>query len=130
MTHEYHRGSAENLLGPDPSEAQRRQMSNELHVTRENPPVFLFHTADDPSVPVSNSLRYAQACLEKGVPVELHVYRSGRHGVGLALEEPALRSWSGLIAGLAKGLSLGTRNASAKGTEQAMIAPVPIKMPS
>jgi acetyl esterase/lipase len=97
MTHEYHHGSAENLLGPDPSEAQRRQMSNELHVTKENPPVFLFHTADDPAVPVSNSIRYAQACLEKGAPVELHVYRSGRHGVGLALEEPTLRSWTGLL---------------------------------
>ena len=97
MVHEYHQGSAEHLLGPDTDEATRRQMSNELHVRAGNPPVFLFHTADDPSVPCSNSLRYAEACLRIGVPVELHVYRSGPHGVGLAGDMPSLRSWPGLL---------------------------------
>ncbi|MBM3189730.1 MAG: alpha/beta hydrolase, partial [Chloroflexi bacterium] len=73
------------------------QMSNELHVTEKNPPVFLFHTADDPVVPVSHSLRFAEACLAKGVLVEMHIYESGRHGVGLATDLPKLASWTGLL---------------------------------
>lgn len=97
MSSEFHSGSAQNLLGPDAPEALRRQMSNELHVTEDNPPAFLFHTADDPSVPVSNSIRFASACHEKGVPVELHVYETGRHGVGLATDMPRLRSWTTLL---------------------------------
>jgi len=97
LVEEYHAGSAANLLGENASEEARRALSNEFHVTQDSPPAFLFHTADDPSVPVSNSIRYAQACLARGVPVELHVYRSGRHGVGLAADIPALRSWPGLL---------------------------------
>ncbi len=97
MVSEYHQGSAENLLGPGASEEARRQMSNELHVQAGNPPAFLFHTADDPSVPCSNSIRYALACRARGVPVELHVYESGRHGVGLAEDLPRLRSWPTLL---------------------------------
>lgn len=68
----------------------------DLHVTEENPPVFLF-TADDPVVPVSHSLLFAQACLAKGVLVELRVYQSGRHGVGLARDLPKLASWPELM---------------------------------
>jgi len=97
MVKEYHHGSVERLLGRNAPETVRRQMSNELHVTRDNPPTFLFHTADDPSVPVSNSIRYATACLQKGVPAELHVYEAGQHGVGLATDLPRLRSWTGLL---------------------------------
>ncbi len=97
MVREYHEGSAANLLGPDADEDLRRRMSNELHVTATNPPAFLFHTADDASVPCSNSIRYAEACLAQGVPVELHVYRSGRHGVGLATDMPSLRTWPLLL---------------------------------
>jgi acetyl esterase/lipase len=88
---------APNLLGEKPTVEQKRQMSNELFVTEKNPPVFLFHTADDPVVPISHSLRFAQACLAKGVGVEMHIYAHGRHGVGLAQDLPDLASWPGLM---------------------------------
>lgn len=97
MTRDYHVGSTENLLGANPSEEARRALSVELHVTHANPPAFVFHTADDPAVPASNSLRFALACLAGGVPCEVHLYRSGRHGVGLATEEPALAGWPRLL---------------------------------
>jgi len=93
LVREYHLGSAVALLGPRPPEALRRQLSNELHVSPANPPVFLFHTADDEVVPVSNSIRFAQACRAQGVPVSLYIYPSGPHGVGLAEGWPDLRSW-------------------------------------
>ncbi|MFW6261796.1 MAG: alpha/beta hydrolase [Spirochaetota bacterium] len=92
-----HVGSLEALLGPNPEPGLRRQLSSHLHVSADSPPAFLFHTADDPVVPVTHSLLYAQACVEHGVPVELHVYEHGRHGVGLALDDERLRGWSGTM---------------------------------
>ncbi|MCG3149673.1 MAG: Acetylxylan esterase [Verrucomicrobiae bacterium] len=89
-----HLGSVHNLLGNPPDPQMREQLSNEKHVTANHPPTFLFHTADDDGVPVQNSLLYADACRRARVPVELHVYESGWHGVGLALDNPALCGWS------------------------------------
>lgn len=92
-----HEGSAENLLGPNPSTDMRRRLSSELHVTPETSQAFIFHTADDPAVPVENSLAFAAACRANHVPVELHVFPHGPHGVGMAKENPRLRVWSDLL---------------------------------
>ena len=97
MVTRYHEGSAANLLGAEPSLERRTQFSNELHVTKDSPPAFVFHTADDAAVPVENALMFAAAYAREGVPCELHSYRSGPHGVGMALNNPALRSWTGLL---------------------------------
>lgn len=92
-----HQGSGVALLGENATDDQRRQLSNELHVTQETPPAFLFHTADDPAVPVENSLLFASACVQQKVPVELHIFPHGRHGVGLAADDPVLRRWPELL---------------------------------
>ncbi len=102
MLHEHHEGSAQNLLGPDPAPELRQQFSNDLHVSPQTPPTFLFHTADDKAVPVSNSLRFAAACAQSKVPFELHVFPHGSHGVGLAANNPALAPWTGLLLGWLK----------------------------
>jgi len=94
---QYNIGSCANLFSGRATIEQRRQLSNELHVDQETPPAFLFHTADDPVVPVSNSIRYAKACMEHGIPTELHVYQSGNHGVGLASDDSRLRSWTNIL---------------------------------
>jgi acetyl esterase/lipase len=78
-----HRGSRDNLLGKDPSRALIQDMSNQLHVTKETPPCFIFHTDDDAAVPVENSLEFAAALRRAGVPFELHIYEHGAHGMGL-----------------------------------------------
>jgi dipeptidyl aminopeptidase/acylaminoacyl peptidase len=44
-------------------------------------------------VPVENALGFFAALRRANVPAELHVYESGRHGVGLAPTDPTLRSW-------------------------------------
>jgi acetyl esterase/lipase len=93
----YHTGCATNLLGPNSSEEQRREQSMELHVTKENPPAFIYHTSDDGAVLVENALMFASAYAREKVPCELHVYRSGPHGAGMALDRPALKSWTGLL---------------------------------
>jgi acetyl esterase/lipase len=83
-----HQGSKSNLLGKDPSPDLVRLLSNELQVTRETPPCFLFHTFEDTAVPVENTLAFASALRKAGVPFDLHIYQKGRHGIGLADKPP------------------------------------------
>lgn len=93
-----HQGSKTNLLGDSPDEELVRQLSSELQVTAQTPPAFLWHTADDASVPVENSLLFAAALSRHGVPFDLHVYAHGIHGLGLADEEPHTRTWTDACA--------------------------------
>ncbi|NOZ22966.1 MAG: alpha/beta hydrolase [Planctomycetes bacterium] len=99
-----HRGSMGNLLGPDAPEEMLRKMSLELHVTENTPPTFLWHTAEDPGVKVENSLLFAEALSRHGVPFELHVYPEGRHGLGLAPEDPHVATWMDLCCEWLKGM--------------------------
>ena len=93
----HNRNLAPNLLGDAVQADDRAQLSSELHVTPDHPPTFLFHTTDDPVVPAEQSVDYALALKAAGVPVELHLYASGPHGVGMAQDRPSLRSWPGLM---------------------------------
>jgi len=92
-----HKGSRRNLLGENPSGQLIDLMSSEKQVTDQTPPTFLFHTGDDSVVPVENSLMFALALRKKKIPYELLVYEHGRHGVGLALDDPALNTWPRLL---------------------------------
>lgn len=94
-----HRGSKLNLLGERPAQALVWSMSNELQVTPETPPTFLVHTTDDAGVPVENSLDFYRALRVAGVPVEMHLYETGAHGMGLAPGNPVLSTWPGLAEG-------------------------------
>jgi acetyl esterase/lipase len=104
-----HVGSRTALLGDSPDPALVEALSNERHVTSRTPPTFLFHTADDASVPVENSLLFFSALRKAGVAAELHVFAHGRHGVGLAPDDPSLSQWPGLCAQWMRGLGLLTR---------------------
>ena len=78
-----HRTSKLNLLGANPSPELVMETSSQLHVTRDTPPCFIWHTSDDTTVPVENSLEFAAALRGAGVPFELHIYQHGKHGQGL-----------------------------------------------
>ena len=73
-------------------------MSPELNVTGTAPPAFLWHTADDGAVPVENTFAYARALVRHGIDPEVHVFPHGRHGLGLAQDEPGPEEWTGLCA--------------------------------
>jgi len=83
-----HAGSVRSLLGENPDPQLREELSAELPVTEKTPPTFLFHTSTDTTVPVENSVRKAK------VPVEMHIFENGPHGVGLSLGDPSLSLWS------------------------------------
>jgi len=93
-----HQGSLENLLGSHPDPALVEELSNEKHVTQQTPPTFLFATSDDSVVPVENSILYYQALRKANVPVEMHIYEHGAHGVGLAFYDPILSTWPARLA--------------------------------
>jgi acetyl esterase/lipase len=92
-----HVGSMINLLGNDPSEEMKRKYSGELSVRDDSPPVFLWHTAADGGVPVSNSIEMATALQAKKIPFELHVFPYGNHGLGLAQGDPHVSQWAPLL---------------------------------
>ncbi len=83
-----HKGSKHNLLGATPSPDLVKQLSNELQVTAQTPPCFVWHTWEDQAVPAENSLQFAAALRWAGVPFDLHIYEKGRHGIGLASAPP------------------------------------------
>ncbi len=86
-----HGGSRNNLLGPKPDEKLIERYSNEKQVTKDTPPVFIFHTSADTAVVPENAVRFYLACKKAGVPVEMHIYEKGRHGVGLGRDP----KWTG-----------------------------------
>lgn len=98
-----HAGSRKNLLGDQPTEELMKFYSNELHVTPQTPPTFLFHTNEDGPVPAENSLLFYAALRQAKVPAELHIYEKGTHGVGLAPKDPILSTWPQRLADWLKG---------------------------
>lgn len=81
-----HGGSKKNLLGENPSAELIKELSNELQVTKETPPTFIFHTVEDKGVPVENALAFASALRKADVPFDLHIFEKGPHGMGLGFK--------------------------------------------
>ena len=70
-----------------------RSLSNEKQVTKDTPPTFIFQTNEDTAVPAENSVYFYLALRKAGVPAELHIFRTGRHGLGLAANTPGTSEW-------------------------------------
>ena len=99
-----HEVSRRNLLGADLTVETLRRYAPEQRISSEDPPMFLFHTAQDKVVPPQNSLLMAQQLAVHNVPFELHIYQNGPHGVGLADGDfgapdlPDVADWSERLA--------------------------------
>lgn len=66
-------------------------------IASDFPPTFIFHTADDTSVPVEDSVELFATLKRNKVPVELHIFENGAHGCSLAADDPALSRWPDLL---------------------------------
>ncbi|HEX8523696.1 MAG TPA: alpha/beta hydrolase [Tepidisphaeraceae bacterium] len=109
-----HVGSRNNLLGDKKDPHLFHDLSAEKRVSEHTPPAFLFHTVDDPGVKVENSLLYAAALRDHGIPFEMHLYQHGPHGVGLAANvvrpgrnNPIVATWTTLCANWLKTYNFG-----------------------
>ncbi len=90
-----HQGSKVNLLGENLDLAPTVSTSD--IVDEVTPPAFLWHTNSDAGVNVANSYKYALALRQRNIPAEVHVFPYGRHGLGLAPEDPHVAQWAGLL---------------------------------
>lgn len=93
-----HTRSADTLLGEDAPEELRAELSL---ATRVTPPdeqamsdLFVWTTSDDETVPSVHALSLMTSLAVAGVPFEGHVFRTGRHGLGLADEAPDVAEWT------------------------------------
>jgi acetyl esterase/lipase len=84
MLLETHQGSRENLIGLDASPELRAATSVDQLVTPQAPPFFIWHTAEDASVPVQHAYLLGMALAAAGVRHALHVFPRGAHGLNLA----------------------------------------------
>ena len=86
LSYEYgHTMSFDNVSGGN--EGLKEFLSMEERVHQDVPPTFLWHTANDGSVNVMNSLVYAEALSRNKVPFELHSFENGVHGLSVADRE-------------------------------------------
>ena len=69
------------------TEEEKHRLSLESNVDEDSAPVFIWHTSEDPVVPVLGSLRLTEAYYSIGRAVTLHVYPYGVHGIALANEK-------------------------------------------
>ena len=76
-----HAGSRDYLLGASNTEATCKRLSLENRVSGETVPTFLWHTVEDESVPVENSMLYATALQKHHIPFEMHLFEKGGHGL-------------------------------------------------
>ncbi len=122
-----HAGSRKQLLGEAPPEELVRLLSNELQVTPDTPPCFIWHTAEDQAVPVENALLFASALRRAGVPFALHVYEKGRHGLGLPAAGKGAPAWDETCLAWMRGRGLlpavGSPTAVATGTAAPITTP-------
>lgn len=84
----FERPHSQSLINLSGSLSQKDYMrcSTELSVNADTPPVFLWHTADDPVVSVQNSIVFVRNLAKYGVPFELHVFENGVHGLSMCDE--------------------------------------------
>lgn len=88
-----HQGSFINLLGENYEPDLLEAVSLEKQVSQTTPPTFLWHTAADAGVPVKNSLLLAESLWEHNIPLEMHIYQDGHHGIGLGRNFDRAGQW-------------------------------------
>ncbi|HEX3432008.1 MAG TPA: alpha/beta hydrolase [Rhizomicrobium sp.] len=92
-----HEASREMLLGSNPTLAERAAWSCERLVRRGAPPTFVAAAADDPDVPVENTLEMFAALRRAAVASEMHIFERGGHGFALGNPGEPLSAWPGLL---------------------------------
>lgn len=102
-----HAGSRKLLIGENAGAALERAHAPQNNVPSDAPPCFLVHAEDDKSVVVENSLELRAALLEKGIPVETHLFAHGGHGFGLryTVGKP-VAAWPGLFVNWSQSMGL------------------------
>ena len=102
-------GDGANRLGLVTKDTPKRmvaQLRPAENVRSETPPTFIFHTTTDELVPARNATSYYDALVKAGIPVELHIFANGRHGMGLGMTDATLSVWPSLLRTWLEGIGM------------------------
>ena len=77
----------ERFLGPNGTPEQKRFLSPRLNVRSDTPPCFIWQTGEDDKVPAENAFAFATALRESKIPFDLHIYKEGKHGIGIGTKD-------------------------------------------
>lgn len=95
-----HFGSGKNFLGDKLAE-MGEDLSPDIIATKKAPRAFIWHTAGDQTVNVTNSIDYAKKLKQVGVSVECHIFPDGVHGLALCDKgtkiDEHVGSWKNLL---------------------------------
>lgn len=88
-------GTRRDLCGVSPDDSTWRTLfSIDQQVTAANPPTLLIHAADDPAVPVLNSVRMFDALKRAEVDgCSLHIFPQGKHSIALRHQPGTTAFW-------------------------------------
>lgn len=75
-------------------------------VTENTPKAFLWHTFGDTGANPENSMWFAAAMREKGIPFELHIFPEGPHGLALSNKQTECESFPVSYPAVAKWMEL------------------------
>ncbi|MBR5578370.1 MAG: alpha/beta hydrolase [Lachnospiraceae bacterium] len=92
MYEKAHQGSRDYLLGKDYSPKLQEMASIEKQITKDYPPVFVWHGLSDRDVDPDNSRLLAEALRQKGVKYNYLTFEGVDHGVGIG-EKLACEGW-------------------------------------
>lgn len=87
-----HSASRKLLVGDD--EKLALKLSCEENVNKNTPPMFIWHTFEDGSVDVLNSIEMGKALSKNNIPFELHIFPDGKHGLNFAKDIEGTKQWS------------------------------------
>lgn len=94
------------IIGDNDWDTTYKKLNLHTAVTKDTPQSFLCHTVRDAGVPVEDSIKFASALIEAGVPCELHLFPNGGHGMSLATPQvcvdggdKSFAQWVGLALG-------------------------------
>ncbi len=71
------------VIGDNDWDSTYKKLNLHTGVGKHTPPAFIFHTGRDKGVPPKDSIYFATALLDAGVPYELHIFPNGGHGLSL-----------------------------------------------
>lgn len=72
-------------------------MDPSLHITKQTPPTFILQAWDDQVDGIRQSLIYARALEDVGVPAEVHLFAKGGHAFGLRPTGHPVDQWPALV---------------------------------
>lgn len=81
------------MFGGYATEENIEQWSLQKHVSENTPAAFIWHGGEDGLIYPRNSMLFASALMDKGIPCELHIFGKGGHGLGLSNEVTGRNEW-------------------------------------